>query len=165
MLRPQPKISCIAPDPYGGKQKRGDPSLRCNYSGRGWQMVGGAVGTIRTHGGNEGFRCELLACQQGGFAAAVTSNSDSGAAVVGAVLQAIAPAYGWSGSVTSPQLQLEPGQEAINQLTGDYELRPGFQLTINRASTGLTLTVQGQPPPVFVLKQNGADLRALRIRS
>ena len=156
----------------------------------GWD---GAQARFGHTGGNEGFRCEYVAYQQGGFAAAVMSNSDSGAAVVSAMLQAIASAYGWPGYVTSPQPQLQPNQDAVDRLTGDYELRPGFQLSIKQAPNGLTLTVQGQQPlnlnpaegrtwtvhevdivvsfdvqrdqsPVLVLRQNGTDLLAMRIR-
>jgi len=163
------------------------------HMGLGFFIVGdGAHARFGHTGGNEGFRCELVAYQQGGFAAAVMSNSDSGTAVVGAVLQAIASAYGWPGYVRSPQPQPSPSQDVMEQLTGDYELRPGFNLTVKRATTGLTLSVQGQPPlnlipvddgtwtahevemalrfdvqpgqsPVLVLQQNGADLRAPRI--
>ena len=144
-------------------------------------------------GGNEGFRCELMVYQQGGFAAAVMSNSDSGAPVVSAMLQAITSAYGWPRSVTNQQPPLEPSADSVDLLTGDYELRSGFQLTIQTASTGLTLTIQGQPllnlmpveggtwtahevdvevsfdvrhgqAAVLVLRQDGADLRAQRVR-
>lgn len=122
------------------------------------------------------------------------SNSDSGAPVVTAMLRAIASAYGWPGYVTSLQPRPESSQDAVDQVIGDYELRPGFQLSIKQTSTGLMLTVQGQPPlnliaaddgtwmarevdvvvrfdeqvdqsPVLVLRQNGAELRAPLIRS
>lgn len=101
-------------------------------------------------GGNEGFRCHLIAHREAGCGLAVMTNGDRGHALVAEILDAVAPAMewpDWTASETEDDAELAPGLEAV---TGAYELRPGGLVEVARNGDELVLTVPGQPPIRFL---------------
>jgi CubicO group peptidase (beta-lactamase class C family) len=99
-------------------------------------------------GGNEGFRCYLVAYADRPHGAAVMTNSDGGWALNAEILEAIAAAYDWpldagyqsfpkrrDAAVPSP---IPP--EALADCVGTYELRPDYPISV--ALDGDTLLVR-----------------------
>ncbi len=100
-------------------------------------------------GGNEGFKCQLLAYRDAGLGAAVMTNSDRGFAVVRRAFAAIAKAHNWPDfpmDTDHPQL---PAESALAPFTGRYRLRDGIELAIARAGYNLQVTFTGQAPMTF----------------
>jgi CubicO group peptidase (beta-lactamase class C family) len=100
-------------------------------------------------GGNEGFRCHLLAYRERGFGAAVMTNSDAGSWLLQHAFAAVAEAYAWPGNlgnIAEPNL---PDAATLAACAGTYRLRDGFELTITPAGAGLKVAFVGQTPIVF----------------
>jgi CubicO group peptidase (beta-lactamase class C family) len=109
----------------------------------------GAVSRFGHSGGNEGFRCHLLAYRERGIGAAVMTNSDAGGWLLQHAYAAIAEAYAWPGGlgdVVEPNL---PDAAMLAACAGTYRLRDGFELTIAPAGHGLQVAFAGQPPITF----------------
>jgi CubicO group peptidase (beta-lactamase class C family) len=109
----------------------------------------GAAPRFGHSGGNEGFRCHLLAYRDGGIGAAVMTNSDAGGWVLQHAYAAIAEAYAWP---EYPMNMVEPNWPSAAILaacSGTYQLRDGFELTITPVGHGLRVAFAGQAPIVF----------------
>jgi hypothetical protein len=139
-------------------------------------------------GGNEGFRCHLVAHRDAGCGAAIMTNGDRGHELVAEILDAFARELDWPDWMPSEP----PGDEgptiALDALTGAYELRPGSAVEVSRHGDELELTLTGQAPIRFlrmsetdfgsfsvdttlafdddelILRQNDGELRCRRVR-
>src|SRR5439155_12409014 len=83
--------------------------------------------------------CELVACKVGGCGAAVMTNADSGGAMLREILRAIATEYGWPDYVPAAPGPAEVHPHVYDAYVGEYELRPGFALTVTRVGDSLFL--------------------------
>ena len=90
LARARPRAADAA-GPGGGPHRR--PRI-ARASGRSSAARAARAGS-GTPGGNEGFRCHLLAYRDTGQGAAVMTNGDNGTWLVQATLAAIAAAFGW----------------------------------------------------------------------
>ena len=100
-------------------------------------------------GGNEGFRCHLLAYREGGIGAAVMTNSDAGGRLLQHAYAAIAEAYAWPGYVGDIVEPDWPSAATLAACAGTYRLRNGFELTVTPAGHGLQVAFVRQAPIVF----------------
>jgi CubicO group peptidase (beta-lactamase class C family) len=100
-------------------------------------------------GGNEGFRCHLLAYREGGIGAAVMTNSDSGGWLLQHAYAAIAEAYAWPGHLGDIVEPEWPNAATLAACAGTYRLRNGFGLTVTPAGHGLEVAFDGQAPIMF----------------
>lgn len=116
----------------------------------------GASARFGHTGGNEGFRCELVAYREGGFAAAVMTNSDDGPLVYKPLLNTIAAEYGWPGYLQEDKQQISLDAAALARYEGSYELRPGYRVAISRRGDRLALELPAQAP-VELLPESGTD--------
>ncbi len=138
-------------------------------------------------GGNEGFKCHLIAHRQAGCGLAVMTNGDRGHALVAEILDAVAEAMEWPDwEASGPANDAEPVRP-LDALTGVYELRPCATIEVARQGDELAVAALGQPPIRFVrlsetefgsfavetilafdaeglvLRQNGGELRCRRV--
>jgi CubicO group peptidase (beta-lactamase class C family) len=100
-------------------------------------------------GGNEGFRCHLLAYREGDIGAAVMANSDAGGWLLQHAYAAVAEAYAWPsypGNIIGPNW---PAAATLAACAGTYRLREGFELTLTPAGHGLQVAFVGQAPIMF----------------
>jgi CubicO group peptidase (beta-lactamase class C family) len=100
-------------------------------------------------GGNEGFKCHLLAYPDAGMGAAVMTNGDLGVYVVQRAFAAIAKAHDWPDFpmvIDNPEL---PSESTLAAFAGRYRLRDGLELTITPAGYDLQVTFTGQAPMAF----------------
>ena len=110
----------------------------------------GAASRFGHSGGNEGFRCHLLAYHEGGIGACLMTNSDAGGWLLQHAYAAIAEAYEWPGypvDIVEPDW---PNAATLAACAGTYRLREGFELTVTPAGHGLQVAFVGQTPIMFV---------------
>ena len=101
-------------------------------------------------GGNEGFRCHLLAHRDAGCGLAVMTNGDRGHALIGELLNDVAQAMEWPGYVVAePDGDAEPSV-ALDALAGVYELRPGAVIEVTPRGDDLLVAALGQPAIRFL---------------
>jgi CubicO group peptidase (beta-lactamase class C family) len=92
-------------------------------------------------GGNEGYRCELVASARRGPTAAVMTNSEEGGGLVPPLLNQLARGLGW----TALARHGLAGVTSI-EFGGTYETAPGSTIALEATATGATLTVADQDP-------------------
>lgn len=100
-------------------------------------------------GGNEGFRCHLLAYRDLGIGAAVMTNSHAGAWLLQRAFAAVAKSYDWPNYLTQIDEPSWPAQATLAARAGTYELRDGFELTVSPAGHGLQVAFARQAPMAF----------------
>ena len=100
-------------------------------------------------GGNEGFKCHLLAHRDARCGAAVMTNGETGQALIHELFDALARVLEWPDYEQTPK---HPGWSTpLDVFTGDYELRPGVTISVTpRGGDTLRVRVTGQPEDRFV---------------
>ena len=84
-----------------------------------------------THsGGNEGFRCLLIAHREKGYGAAIMTNADGGDQIMPEVVRAIAAAYQWEGYASEPIEPAKLDAAALAARAGRYQLSSDEILTL-----------------------------------
>ena len=140
-------------------------------------------------GGNEGFRCHLVAHRDAGCGLAVMTNGDRGHELIAEVLGAVARDLGWPDWTAAAPAEDDSPTVGLEAVVGAYELRPGVAIEIAQDNDELELTLPGQPPIRFLrmsetdfgsfsvettlafdgeevtLRQNDGELRCRRIDS
>jgi CubicO group peptidase (beta-lactamase class C family) len=121
-----------------------------NQLGLGLFLGGTGQGSRFGHsGGNEGFRCHLLAYRNTGQGAAVMTNSDNGAWLVQKTLASIAAAFRWPDYPLELAERDEPDAATLAAVEGTYQLRESATVTVARDGGALLVTFTGQRPIVF----------------
>ena len=163
-----------------------------NNQGLGPGIGGSPARPYFTHGGaNEGYRCNLVAYNQGDGLVVMT-NSDSGGRLASEILATVAREYGWPDFQPVERTVAKVDPKSFDTYIGAYQLTPNAVLTVTREGDQLFAQLTGQPRfPVFaqgersfflkvvdaqltfevddggkssavVLHQNGRDQRAVR---
>ena len=101
-------------------------------------------------GGNEGFKCHVLAHVEAGCGAAVMTNGDAGLGLVREVFAALGRELDWPDHAPDPLVEPAEGGVALDRFTGRFELRPDVAVTIGRIGDELSVTIGAQPPIPFV---------------
>jgi CubicO group peptidase (beta-lactamase class C family) len=101
-------------------------------------------------GGNEGFRCLMVAYRSGKFGAVVMTNGDEGGTLVQQeIFGAIARVFDWPGFLPKQPVRIDVPADTLDRYTGLYQLRPGFTLTVTRDGDTLSVQPTGQAPLIF----------------
>lgn len=143
-------------------------------------------------GGNEGFRCHLLAHRKAGCGLAVMTNGDHGHSLVAEILDAVARTMEWPDYTGAAPAAVPDEPPRIDALVGVYELPPDIAIDVSEHGDDLLVTISGQAPIRFarvsgteyasfavettlvfgadagsagelVLRQNGGELRCRRV--
>jgi len=164
-----------------------------NQQGLGPGTGGSAARPYFTHGGaNEGYRCNLVAYNQGDGLVVMT-NSDSGGRLASEILATVAREYGWPDFQPVERAAAKVDPKTFDAYVAAYRLGPNAVLTVTREGDQLFAQLTGQPRfPIFpqsertfflkvvdaqltfevessgkaaavVLHQNGRDQRAQRM--
>jgi len=84
------------------------------------------------HGGADiGFVCGLYASTEGGYGAAIMTNSDSPGQLIDEILRAIAKEYGWEGYLPAEREVIALDPEELEILQGRYRLGSDDVLTLS----------------------------------
>jgi CubicO group peptidase (beta-lactamase class C family) len=97
-------------------------------------------------GGNEGFRCFLVAYEHSGDGAVVMTNSDSGDRVAKALIRSIAHEYRWPDFKPKKRELAHVSTSLYTQYVGQYQIDPEIILTIKRAGEHLRGQITDELP-------------------
>ena len=101
-------------------------------------------------GGNQGFKCHLLAHRDAGNGAVVMTNGDGGHALVHEILNALGREMEWPDyEAAEPPENTQMGV-ALDPFTGVYELRSDARVSVSRDGDYLCVHVPGQRAARFV---------------
>ncbi|QIB64533.1 serine hydrolase [Kineobactrum salinum] len=105
-----------------------------------------AQGTVTSfsHGGaNAGYRAHLFASIAEGDGIAIMTNSDSGRQLIGEIMQAVAPHFGWQGFEPVVRVRASLDSAQLERLVGDYHSSRPVESTVQvrRSGDHLLLTV------------------------
>jgi CubicO group peptidase (beta-lactamase class C family) len=100
-------------------------------------------------GGNEGYRCWLVAYEDG-EGAIVMTNSDSGGELTGEILRTIAYVYQWPDFAPPTRTLATVKPELLDRYVGAYELNDGTPYVVRKEGDRLVGQAIGQTPtPLF----------------
>ena len=114
-------------------------------------------------GGNEGFRCHLVAHCDAGCGLAVMTNGDRGHELVAEILDAVARELDWPEWEAVPADEDDSPRIALDVI-GAYEVRPGVVIEVAQDSDELQLTLPGQPPIRF-LRMSESDFGSFSVET
>jgi len=95
-------------------------------------------------GGNEGFRCCLLAYEKTGEGAVVMTNGDKGGELQNEILRSIAAEYGWPDYKPEVRTAVSVDPKILAGYVGTYQLSPSADLTITLEDGKLMAQPTGQ---------------------
>lgn len=131
-------------------------------SGLGLMLSGSGERLRFEHGGsNEGFTCMLVAYPGTGKGAAVMVNSNAGGRLYGEILRAVAAAYDWPDFRPKEKTLFPLGSALLDRYAGEYEVEPGFSVTVSRQGDRLTARVPGDDMPLELLPESETHFFAL----
>ncbi|MDO8864024.1 serine hydrolase domain-containing protein [Haliea sp. E1-2-M8] len=97
-----------------------------------------------SHGGaNAGYRAQLHATIEDGNGIAIMTNSDSGRLLIGEIMQAVAPCFGWQGFEPMTRARVTLDAAELERLVADYRSSWPVESTVQvrRSDDRLLLTV------------------------
>ncbi len=95
-------------------------------------------------GGNEGYRCFLVAYAETGLGAVVMTNSDSGEPLAMEIVRSIAKEYEWLDFHPRVRKSIVVDPKALEAYAGEYEVSPQFKIKISFAAGHLWIEPSGQ---------------------
>ncbi len=96
-------------------------------------------------GGNEGYKCLMVAYNDSGQGAVVMTNSDNGNAVAEEIMRSIAKEYGWFEYLPKEKVIVSVEPKIYNSYAGQYQIAPNFIITIANEKGKLIGQATGQP--------------------
>ena len=96
-------------------------------------------------GSNVGYKCYLVGYLNAGQGAVVMTNSETGAPLVFEVLRSIAAAYDWPDYHPRERVIAQVDPAVYEAYVGEYEIAPGFILTVSKEGNKLMSETRGQP--------------------
>lgn len=98
------------------------------------------------HGGvDEGFISQYYGSMEDGNGLVVMVNTSNGNSIITEIINSIAKAYGFKGLYNSKVFKIATvAEDVLQTYTGQYELKPGFILTISREGSRLFGQATGQ---------------------
>jgi CubicO group peptidase (beta-lactamase class C family) len=114
-----------------------------------------------THsGGNEGFRCLLLAHRDRGYGAVIMTNAEGGDEIIPEIVRSIAAAYQWEGYSNEPVEPAKLDAAALAARAGRYQLTTDEVLTLTPKGERLDARVTLQKSFELIPISSDAFLRA-----
>lgn len=108
--------------------------------------VGGTQRRYFMHnGGNEGYRCLLVAYEQGDGAVVMT-NGDRGGELMGEVMRTIAHLYGWPDFAPPLRTKISLERQELERLTGAYRFDDGSLLLVRSNPRGQVAQFPNEAP-------------------
>jgi CubicO group peptidase (beta-lactamase class C family) len=119
-------------------------------------------------GGNEGYRCLMVAYNDSGQGAVVMTNSDN--AVAEEIMRSIAKEYGWFEYLPKEKVIVSVEPKIYNSYAGQYQIAPNFIVTIANEKGKLMGQVTGQPKSElfpeseikFFLKESETEIKFVK---
>ncbi|MGJ5633172.1 serine hydrolase [Nostoc sp. CALU 1950] len=96
-------------------------------------------------GGNEGYRCLMVAYTDSGQGAVVMTNSVNGTNFTEEIMRSIAKEYGWFDYLPKAKVIVSVEPKIYDIYAGQYQIAPNFILTITNENGKLMSQATGQP--------------------
>lgn len=121
-------------------------------------------------GGNEGYRCLMVAYNDSGQGAVVMTNSDKGDALTEEIIRSIAKEYGWFEYLPKEKVIVSVDRKIYDSYAGQYQIAPNFILTITNENGRLMSMTTGQPKSElfaesetdFFLKESETEIKFVK---
>ncbi|HDZ26637.1 hypothetical protein LCGC14_0774530 [marine sediment metagenome] len=97
-------------------------------------------------GGNEGFRCFVVAYPEKGQGAAIMTNSDSGGTLYFEILRSVANEYNWKDFQPKEKVLAEVDPSIYDLYIGKYMLSPDVIVTVSKENNQLFVQFSGEDP-------------------
>jgi CubicO group peptidase (beta-lactamase class C family) len=105
-------------------------------------------------GGNEGFKCFLIAHKDNGYGAVVMTNSDNGHKLYSEILRGIANIYQWEDYLPEPHEIVKIAPEKLKSLAGKYAVDSDHVLTLTWEDNRLNARVtSGEKAEIFPISE------------
>ena len=121
-------------------------------------------------GGNEGYRCLMVAYNDSGQGAVVMTNSDNGYALAEEIIRSIAKEYGWFEYLPKEKVIVSVDSKIYAGYAGQYQIAPNYFLNITNESGKLFGQMTGQPKSElfaesetdFFLKESETEIKFVK---
>ena len=135
-----------------------------NHQGLGPGVGGSAGHPYFTHGGaNEGYRCNLVAYNEGDGVVIMT-NGDNGGALASEIMRSVAHEYGWPDFQPVERTVTQVDSKGLEAYPGVYQ-SPNGLFTVTREADQLFVELTGQPKfPMFPESDRKFFLKAVDAR-
>jgi CubicO group peptidase (beta-lactamase class C family) len=97
-------------------------------------------------GANVGYKCRVLGYMNSGQGVVVMTNSENGAELMNEIIRSVAAEYGWPDFHPKERVISKVDPKVYDACVGEYEIAPGFILTVTRE--GDKLMSRAMPVPV-----------------
>jgi hypothetical protein len=106
----------------------------------------GGVKIFSHGGGNEGFRCQLIAFSELGKGAAIMTNSDNGSELAMEIIRSIARVYDWPHFHAEEIVPVAVDPGILDAYIGDFRMAnsPGIPFKVSKKEDELYVTIWGQ---------------------
>jgi len=139
LLSPQMVNALLTPQSSAGQ--RGDIGLGVFLEG-----IGSTSARFGHAGDNTGFHCQWVSLVERGQGYVIMTNSDAGWRIIEKLDHLIPRVYAWPAAHSVKKPRRIHDLPDYEECVGEYELRPDFLLSIQKASDGLRLHVPQQAP-------------------
>jgi CubicO group peptidase (beta-lactamase class C family) len=121
-------------------------------------------------GGNEGYRCLMVAYTDSGQGAVVMTNSVNGTNFTEEIMRSIAKEYGWFEYLPKEKVIVSVEPKIYDIYAGQYQIAPNFILTITNEKGKLMSQATGQPKSElfaesetdFFLKESETEIKFVK---
>jgi CubicO group peptidase (beta-lactamase class C family) len=109
-------------------------------------------------GSNVGFKSRFVGYMNSGQGAVVMANSESSAELIIEILRSIAAEYGWPDYRPRERVIVKVDPKIYDDYVGEYEIMPGFILTVSREGDKLMSRAMPVPTPPSAVGQSWSEM-------
>jgi CubicO group peptidase (beta-lactamase class C family) len=109
-------------------------------------------------GANVGFKCRMLGYMNSGQGVVVMTNSENGAELINEIIRSVAAEYGWPDFHPKERVIAKVDPKVYVAYVGEYEIAPGFILTVTREGDKLMNRAMPVPAPPSATGQPWSEM-------
>ncbi|MGZ8845330.1 MAG: serine hydrolase [Pyrinomonadaceae bacterium] len=98
-------------------------------------------------GANVGYKCRMVGYMNAGQGVVVMTNSENGAELISEIIRSVAAEYGWPDFHPKERVIVKVDPQVYDAYVGEYEIAPGFVLTVTREGDKLMSRAAPVPLP------------------
>lgn len=125
----------------------------------GWFVDGqGNSARFSFGGANVGYKCRMLGYMNAGQGVVVMTNSENGAELGAEIIRSIAAEYGWPDFHPRERVVVKVDPRIYDSYVGEYEIAPGFILSVTREGDKLFSRAMPIPTPPSATGQPKSEM-------
>lgn len=98
-------------------------------------------------GANVGYKCRMIGYMNSGQGVVVMTNSENGAELINEIIRSVAAEYGWPDFHPKERVIAKVDPKVYDAYVGEYEIAPGFILTVTKEGDKLMSRAMPVPTP------------------